>query len=100
MEKDKEKWIEEIMGSFEKVERATPDPELFTSIEQRISGLSDTKVSIFQWRMIAAAALLLMLLNAFAVSSFFRSQNQGQENQMTINSIENDLISNYKLYEL
>jgi hypothetical protein len=99
MEKDKEKWIEEVFDSLKGSERAKPSADLFAKIENLIDAPEAKIIPMPQWRVAAAAAVAILFLNVFAVQQF-RKINRLNNNELVVDSTsDQQLISNYKIYE-
>lgn len=98
MKNEKEKWIEEVFDSATGSRRAKPSEDLFAKIERQIDIPNAKIIPLGQWRVAVAAAVVILILNIFAISQF----NKGYESSTS--ELANDpssesLISNYKLYE-
>ena len=100
MEEKKQKWVSEVFKSLEGSKRAQPPEDLLGKLEKELFHPSTAKVlPLPQWRMAAVAAVLLLLLNVFALQQFSQATDyQGSElGQSEV--VRDKLISNYKLYE-
>ncbi|MEM1323183.1 MAG: hypothetical protein AAGG75_23155 [Bacteroidota bacterium] len=99
MEKDKQQWIDRVLGSLEGSQRAQPRPELFTKIETELFDSEQDIILMPQLRMIAAAVALLVLVNIGLLSQY--DQKNGQDSATVVNTsaLDRPLLSNYKLYE-
>ena len=99
MKDDKEKWIEDVFDSMKGSQRAKPSTELLAKIEQQI-GVTESKIiPIYSFRMVAAAAILLLVLNVFAVRQFMESNTVATEELLVEETSGLSLISNYNIYE-
>lgn len=100
MEEDKDKWIEDVLGSMKGSQRAKPDPSLFAKIENRLDTPEANIIPMRQWNYAAAAAVLVLVLNAFALRQVVQTKdyNAGEMVVSTDDSSQS-LISNYKIYE-
>ncbi len=99
MKDDKEKWIESVFDSLEGSQRAKPDASLFAKIKRRIDAPEAKVVSMSQWRMAVAAAVALLFLNVFAIQQYAKSSELTSSEMVTEGASDQQLISNYKLYE-
>ena len=97
MDELNEKNIERILNSMEGSNRAKPRPNLLQEIEQNLYQPETKIISLRQLRLAAAAVLLLLVANVWAI------QNTAT-NESEISSTEeldsNSLIADYNLYEL
>ena len=95
MQKDDDKWMEDIFHSMKGSKRARPRKGLFDQIERGLNQ-QETKIKkLIPWRNVAAAAILLLCLNSIALI-------QARHADPPINSssqVETALISSYKIYE-
>jgi len=75
--KTKETWIEETLNSFDGIRRATPKPDLFPGIQQRL-GLPEKKTiplkRPFYWS-VAAGIAILIGLNIFGAIYYHSAQS-------------------------
>lgn len=98
MKNEKEQWINDVFESVKGSERAKPNTDLFTKIESQIDSEEAKIIPMRQWRMAVAAAVVILIMNVFAI------QNFTQNNRMNADEIENEtnqpLISNFNLYDL
>lgn len=99
MENNKEKWITEVFDSLERSERAKPSAELFAKIESRIQDSQAKIISIPQWRIAAAAAVLVLSLNLFALYDYTQNRVLSSATTTMDNSVPSPLISDYNIYE-
>ncbi len=78
MNEDKDRWVERIMSSHEGMRRATPRPDLFDSIMEGIDAAQPPSVSIVsmrQWVIGIAAAVVLLVLNSAVVFTSFATDS-------------------------
>lgn len=99
MKNNKEKYITEVFDSLKGSKRAKPNPNLFAKIENRIFGEEAKIIPITQWRMAAAAAVVILAMNIFAIQNFSQNNQKGTGGIITEESNQ-VLISNYNLYDL
>lgn len=99
MEKEKDKWIKDVLGSTKGIRRAKPDAALFGKIERHLAAPEARLVALPQWRMAIAAAVLVLLLNVFALQQY--AKNGGpNETELVMDELSGQrLISDFKLYE-
>ena len=96
MEKQKEKWINEVLKSTEGSQRALPNPKLFSKIEAELNQKEAKRIQL-DWRKWAAAMVLLIMVNIYCVRKYTQSSDEGSVS-MDMEHNEN-LISDYNLYE-
>ena len=99
MKKDKEKWMDDVLGSLEGSKRAQPSPELFARIESQIDAPEAKVIPITQWRIAVAAAILLLMLNVFAMRQYAHRYEVNTDDLVVEVSADQQLISNYNPYE-
>lgn len=96
---DKEKWIEDVFDSMKGSQRAKPDSGLFAKIEGQIDAPEAKIIPMRQWNYAAAAAVLVLILNVFAMRQYTQN-NELNANEMVVSDVSGQsLISNYKIYE-
>lgn len=88
--------LEEALEQLKKLPRATPPPGLLGRIESRLGKVEAMVISLKQWRMIAAAACVLVALNVTALTNALNNASQQTVQYETSNSA---LISDFQLYE-
>lgn len=98
MSKEEDKWMDDVLRSWQGSQRATPHPDLLRKIEERIAPPALRLVSKREWRLGVAAAIALLLINGFAWQSMQADTAYGQET-MAYESNEGGLISDYNIYE-
>lgn len=99
MKEDKDKWIEEALGSLEGMHRAKPAADLFARIETQVSQAKIRTMPAFQWRPAVAAAILLLVLNIFAIRLYTQRTLSVASESGTEIAYETQLISEFKLYD-
>ena len=99
MNEDKEEWIEGVFDSLKGSERAVPKAELFAKIKQEITSSEAKVVSIRQWRMTAAAAILLLLTNTYIIQQFSQNNLPTAQEKLSEDGYQSTLLSNYEIYE-
>ncbi len=95
----KEKWKEEVINSMKGSRRAVPPPDLLARIEANIDASQARVFPIRRWSYVVAAALLLILLNVFAMRQMMLTNTSSGIEQVAGNDAEQILISNFNLYE-
>ena len=87
MEPEKEQWIRKVMGSLDNVQRAEPNPFLFTRIEQRLQSAPPAAyVSTRLVWLVAASFGLLVFLNAQLIR-----QRQSTPDNGSLNTVVSDM---------
>ncbi|OJJ19370.1 hypothetical protein BKI52_21410 [marine bacterium AO1-C] len=97
MKDDKNKWIDEVMGSMQGSKKAQPNPELFTKIEARIDQPQTRSIKINRWQI--AAAIFLLVLNGFALRQITQKHRTTTPTTAKSKGLSQPLISNYKIYD-
>lgn len=90
--------LQRVLESMEGSQRAKPKPELWGKIEEQIEASEAKLISIQQWRIVAAAVLLLSL-NLFALYDYTKNVAQSSGRTAMDNSATPPLISDYQIYE-
>ena len=99
MEKEKNKWIEEVFESTKGMQRARPNPALFSKIRKDIYGEKAKVIQLPQLGRAIAAAVLILILNVFVVIEYTKA-DQIAETATAIDQPSNQsILSNYNLYE-
>lgn len=96
---DKQKWIDDVFDSMQGSRRAKPSPELFGKIETEIDAPEARVIPMYQWRLTAAAAVLLLVLNVFALRQVAESNALNTGEWVVERTSNQQLISNFKIYE-
>ncbi|KAA3641624.1 MAG: hypothetical protein DWQ02_00205 [Bacteroidetes bacterium] len=99
MKSEKEKWVNSVMGSLAGLQRAKPGPDLFAKIEREIVGQEGKIISMSQLRVAAAAAILLLAINVFLLNRYAKSETTSTSEWVSEVDSDEQLISNYNLYE-
>jgi hypothetical protein len=99
MESDKEKWINGVLGSLASIQRAKPKQDLFSKIQKEIAKPEGKVISMRQLRITAAAAVLLLTINVFLLTQYAKSSQKNTTEWVTEVDANEQLISNYNLYE-
>lgn len=100
MRKENDKWIDDVLGSMKESKRAKPHVGLLAKIEQQLFAQEASIISMSQWRLATAVAVLLLVLNVVAIQLYLG--NSQTDNMEMIGNGNNPsyLISDYKLYDL
>lgn len=96
---DKDKWIEDVFNSMEGSSRARPNSDLFERIEGQLNAPEAKFVPLRQWGLTAAAAILVLVINLFALRQFTQSNEFNTSEMVVSGASSQELISNYKIYE-
>lgn len=99
MKADKDKWKDDVLNSMKGSRRAVPPPGLLAKIEAEIGAPEARVIPMRQWSYAVAAALLVLLLNVFAMRQIVQTNARSTTEQVAGNDAEQVLISNYNLYE-
>jgi len=96
MNQNKKDEISDILNSMKGSQRAKPPSDLFAKIEREISGVDTFIIPLRQLKWVAAAAILLLVINGLVMQ-----QNYKYHKTDTIaKSAEGaSIISNYTLYD-
>ncbi len=97
MQDEREKWMDEVMGSLQGMRAAEPPVDLFEAIEVRISKPKAQVIPMRQLRWSIAIAAVLLLLNAVAIRSYATNQDDGFASVEEFGG--SPLVSDYKIYE-
>lgn len=95
---DKEAWKDQILNSLECIQKATPREGLFDDIERQIMS-ANAIIPIQQWRLAAAAALILLAANFWTIQQLVTASPTYSKEKVFSKAEKTTLISNYKLYE-
>ncbi len=93
MEEPKEEWIDSVMGSMQGSQRATPKRDLWADIEAGIDRpVPMSSSATNHWPLAAAAAVLLLVMNAWIFWQVPSPTSQAELEQ-TIQ------LSDYQIYQ-
>jgi hypothetical protein len=73
----KEKWKDDILNSLQGMERAEPNPFLYTRIEARLQ--ADTGLSKLQIRLAGALMIALLMVNVWIAGTADSSQRNNTQ---------------------
>lgn len=88
--------LEEMLEQLKSLPRAKPSPNLLGRIESRIARAEAKVIPLAQWRLSAAAALVVVSLNVYALTAYANGSN-GQTASSDYDA--SSLVSDYQLYE-
>ena len=95
-----EKWTEEIFDSLEGMKRAKPDINLYNKIENQLFSEESKVIPINRLRFAAVAAIFILLVNVISLKVYINSSNSNPTvESQTSNNYNQQLISNFKIYE-
>lgn len=94
---DKETWIEDVFHSTKGGKRAKPSDDLFGKILNKIDAPDAQIIPLFQLRVVAAAAVILLILNIAILRQSIQNDNSDSNEWVTENT-EESVISNFNLY--
>jgi hypothetical protein len=97
MRDEREKWVDEVMGSLQGMQAAEPPADLFDAIVVRINKPKAQVIPLRQLRWSIAIAAVLLLLNAVAIRSYAVSNNDGFVSVEEFGGSQ--LVSDFKIYE-
>ncbi len=86
-----EKWIDDTFKSVTQQNQPVVAPHLFAKIEEALNDVEVKVVPIFNWKIVAAASILLVS-NLFVIQKI-------SNNKLNEGKAQYDLIQNYNLYE-
>ena len=91
---EKDKWIDDALGSISGMQRAKPADDLFGRIEANLLAEKIEKIPTSRVGFAAVVAVILLTFNIYSV--FNTSYETVEQNSQTS---DQELISNYYLYE-
>tara|TARA_R110002049_G_scaffold307084_1_gene506739 strand:+ start:5264 stop:5563 length:300 start_codon:yes stop_codon:yes gene_type:complete len=99
MKDEKEKWIEDIFDSMKGSSRAEVPGDLFAKIQQEIKKDEPKVKPLFQWKYVAAAAVVLIFINLTSVFMYTQKSKLLQNETRNTEVYSEPLISTYQIYE-
>ena len=99
MQEDKEKWIDDVLGSLKGSQRAKPNPLLYAKIENQLDAPEIKIIPMRQWAYAITAAILVLVINVFAIQQFTQNNELDAGEMVVLETSSQSLISNYKIYE-
>lgn len=96
---DKEKWIDEVLGSAGKLQRQEASPFLFEQVTAKIVTAKNQKAIVarpgMKWAL-GAVAVVLIVINVLSVAKAGNAKHSGPGERMEIvNELNNSVIYNY-----
>jgi hypothetical protein len=88
--------LDDALKQLRKLPRATPPPGLLGRIEARIGKAEAKVIPMQQWRMLAAAACVLVALNVTVLANYLNESSGPTAQYEASNDL---LISDFQLYE-
>ncbi len=99
MKNKKEQWIKNTFESVHELKPAAPPEALFDKIKASLDVPQAQVISLNQIRAVAAAAILLLILNVYSLNHYNKSNAHLNEGPSFENHYSNIFANNYKLYE-
>lgn len=99
MERDIDKWMENIVHSMKDSKRAQPNSNLFKKIENEINNSELKNITRLPIRYAAAAAVILLMVNSSALYMFTKQNQSFQIHSGLENSENTALITSFQIYE-
>ncbi|MBW1299019.1 hypothetical protein [Aquimarina litoralis] len=97
MDKEKEKWMEDILQSMNSSKRAAPRPELFQKIKNEFTNQKVAFITLTQWKLAIAAAIVVLCMNSTAI--YYIAYKQPDDKNVTFSDTYNKaLIESYQIY--
>lgn len=97
MDKNKGKWMEDVFTSMQGSQRAIPNPELFTRINNQINS-PDIVIDFWNhWRYASIAAVFVLFLNSTALIYYTKHKSKTQ-NITSLDAYKKSLIRSYQIY--
>lgn len=96
MKRDGQFELDDALKQLRKLPRATPPPGLLGRIEARIGKAEAKVIPMRQWRMLAAAACVLVALNVTALANYLNDSSGPTAQYQASDDL---LISDFQLYE-
>lgn len=98
-DKNKEKWMDNVLESFDGMERATPSESLFLKIEQQLEKGVGKVISMRQWSIAAAIAVVVVFANVTTFRQLALKSTTYSEVVISEDFADQSLISNYYIYD-
>ncbi|MEM9929026.1 MAG: hypothetical protein AAF840_04370 [Bacteroidota bacterium] len=87
--------LDGALEHLKRLPRATPPPELLAQIEADLPGPTAKVVALKEWRKLAAAAVIVLSLNATALIYYANQPAQ----EASAGYAEAELMADYQLYD-
>lgn len=99
MDRDKDKWMENIFHSMKGSQRVKPQSSLFMEIESQIASSKIKVAPRLPLRYVAIAATLILIINTSALL-IYTQQNQKLQMHSTLQDSDNNtLITSFQIYD-
>lgn len=98
MENNESTWTEEIFQSMKGSQRAQPHPEVFSELQEKISGSNAIIIPMQHWRKYAAVALLILLVNTAVVIGYAQNDEPVRSEMRAHNPMHKSLTTSFQLY--
>lgn len=98
MQKEQEKWVENVMNSLQGMQAAQPPADLFTSITSKLNQPEAKVIPLRRIQLSIAVASILLLLNAFALQMYAQN-GRAISSEIVAEDSSLQLMSNFKIYE-
>lgn len=82
MKQEKEKWIDEVLGSSKKIKRAEASPFLFTRIKAKLNKAAEPAGKIIPVRQAIIIAVTFLILLIFNLDLMFNSSSASSEQEI------------------
>ncbi len=97
--KEKEQWIDGVMGSLEGIQRTQAPEMLFDKIKQEIEYEEIRVVPMRRWWFSVAAAIALLALNIMAMQQYIQ-YNKMEAEDITVSGVTYTAVfSDYQIYD-
>jgi len=96
MNQNKKDKISDILNSMKGSQRAKPSGDLFAKIEHEISGTDTFIIPLRQLKWVAAAAILLLIINGITMQQNYKHH---KTDTIAKSARGKSIISNYTLYD-
>jgi hypothetical protein len=95
---EKEEWMNDIIRSLEGSSRARPDDALFNKIKQQINTVEGRIIPLTRLRAVAAAAVVLLLINVAMLSQYTQTV-AGTQADLAADDSPYKVLSDYNVYD-
>ena len=97
MNQEEQKWVEGILHSTKGSHKASPPENLYQKISESLFEHQAAIIKISQWKWIAAAAVVVLVLNATQIYNQVGLSDQIET--ISGNSPYSELVSSYNFYQ-
>lgn len=98
MDKDQDKWPENIFNSMKGSQRPKPQSELFAKIESQIASSERKVLQLLPFKYVAAAAILICILNTSALLVYTHRNKSLPHGVAPEDSDGGALINSFEIY--